>query len=36
MWEFDCITGESDCDPAWRVPTYQVKVEGDDVLIDLP
>jgi nitrite reductase/ring-hydroxylating ferredoxin subunit len=36
MWEFDCRTGENDFDPATRVPTYPVKVEGEDILADLP
>ncbi len=36
LWEFDCATGENDFDPAKRVPTFEVKVEGDDVLLQLP
>jgi nitrite reductase (NADH) small subunit len=36
MWEFDCRTGENDFDSATRVPTYPVKVEGEDILADLP
>jgi nitrite reductase/ring-hydroxylating ferredoxin subunit len=36
MWEFDCATGENVFDPAVVVPTYPVKVEGEDVLADLP
>jgi nitrite reductase (NADH) small subunit len=35
-WEFDCRTGENDFDPAVRVPTYAVAVEGEDILADLP
>ena len=34
-WEFDCRTGINDYDPEEKVETYPVKVEGDDVLIDL-
>ena len=36
LWEFDCSTGEYDCDPSKRVDTYAVKVEGDDILIEAP
>ena len=35
-WEFDCRTGEYDIDPAKRIPTYEVKVEGGDVFLDIP
>src|SRR5688500_945678 len=34
-WEFDCRTGEHDFNPAIRIRVYAVRVEGDDVLIDL-
>jgi nitrite reductase (NADH) small subunit len=33
-FEFDCRTGKNDWDDS--VETYPVKVEGDDILIDLP
>jgi len=36
LWEFDCATGEYDFDPTRRVPTYPVRVEGDDILIEAP
>lgn len=36
LWEFDCRTGENDFDPNTRVPIYAVKVEGEDILADLP
>lgn len=36
LWEFDCRTGEYDYDPAQRVATYEVKVEGDDILVRVP
>jgi nitrite reductase/ring-hydroxylating ferredoxin subunit len=36
LWEFDCITGEYDYDSTRRVATYAVKVEGDDILIEVP
>lgn len=36
MWEFDCVTGEYDYDPSRRVPTFEVKVEGEDVFLMVP
>lgn len=36
MWEFDCRTGEYDYDPTLRVPVYRVKVEGDEILLEVP
>ncbi len=35
-WEFDCRTGANDSDPNETVATFPVKIEGQDVLIDLP
>ena len=35
-WEFDCATGAYDYDPCLRVATFPVKVEGGEILIDLP
>ena len=35
MWGFDCLTGECDQNPALRVATYEVKVEGDDILMQV-
>ncbi len=34
-WEFDCTTGAHDYNPAIKLETFAVKVEGDDILIDL-
>jgi nitrite reductase (NADH) small subunit len=34
-WEFDCTTGACDFNPEIVVRRYPVKVEGDDVLIDV-
>ena len=34
-WKFDVTTGESPDHPDVRIPTYEVKVEGDDVSITL-
>ena len=35
-WEFDCRTGSLDVDPDFTIPKFAVKVEGDDILIDVP
>ena len=35
-WEFDCTTGVHDYNPSIRLATYAVRVEGDDILVDLP
>jgi nitrite reductase (NADH) small subunit len=35
-WEWDCRTGENPDDPSQRVATYEVKVEGDDILLQVP
>jgi len=35
-WEFDCRTGESHLDPDQRVPTYPVKVEGNEIFLQVP
>lgn len=34
-WEFDCTTGEHDYNPSIKLEKFAVKVEGDDILIDL-
>jgi nitrite reductase/ring-hydroxylating ferredoxin subunit len=34
-WEFDCTTGVHDYNPAIKLDTYPVKVDGDDILIDI-
>ena len=36
MWEYDCRTGQNDFDPAMRLATYEVKVEGEDILLQVP
>lgn len=36
LWEFDCTTGEYDYDATKRVPTFEVKVEGEDIYIQVP
>ncbi|MCL5746105.1 MAG: Rieske (2Fe-2S) protein [Acidobacteria bacterium] len=35
-WEFDCRTGASDRDPSKSVPSVPVKLEGNDILIEVP
>lgn len=35
-WEFDCVTGLSTGDDTLRQARYEVKVEGSDVLVNLP
>jgi len=35
-WEWDCRTGENSDDPTQRVATYEVKVEGGDILLQVP
>jgi len=34
-WDFNVMTGELDGDPETRIETFEVKVEGDDVLINV-
>jgi nitrite reductase/ring-hydroxylating ferredoxin subunit len=36
LWEFDCRTGEYDFDAARRVPTYEVRVENGEILLQVP
>jgi nitrite reductase (NADH) small subunit len=35
-WEWNCQTGVNDYDHTQKVATFPVKVDGDDVLIELP
>ena len=35
-WEFDCRTGENSFNPGECVATYPVKVEGSDILLQVP
>jgi nitrite reductase (NADH) small subunit len=35
-WEWDCQTGANDSDPTKKLPVFEVRVEGDDVLLQLP
>jgi len=34
-WEYDVRTGKNVANPAARLPTYTVQVQGDDVLVGL-
>jgi nitrite reductase (NADH) small subunit len=34
-WQFNATTGEAAHNPAAKVATYPIKVEGDDVLIEM-
>ena len=33
-WAYDCRTGENDRNPAVKLDRFQVKTDGDDILID--
>ena len=35
-WEFDCRTGANDGDEDLKLATYPVKVEGGEILVELP
>ena len=35
-WEFDCRTGEYDYNPGIRLRKHEVRVDGNDVLVELP
>jgi nitrite reductase/ring-hydroxylating ferredoxin subunit len=35
-WAFDCRTGAFDHNGRVAVPTYQVQISGDDILIEIP
>ena len=35
-WQFDVRTGRCTFNPSAAVPTYEVRVEGDDVLVAVP
>jgi len=36
LWEFDCATGAYDFDPSQRVPIFEVKVEGEEIFLQVP
>jgi nitrite reductase/ring-hydroxylating ferredoxin subunit len=35
-WEFDCRSGACDLDADLRQTKFPVKIEGDDILVDVP
>ena len=35
-WEWNCTTGENDRDPEKKVASYEVKIEGGDILLNIP
>jgi nitrite reductase (NADH) small subunit len=35
-WEYDCRTGVNDFDESVKLTPFPVKVEGGDILIDVP
>ena len=35
-WAFDCRTGAFDYNGNVKVPTFHVKVGGDDILVEIP
>ena len=35
-WEYDCRTGVNDYDENVKLTPFPVKVQGDDILIDVP
>ncbi|MBZ5575829.1 MAG: Rieske (2Fe-2S) protein [Acidobacteriia bacterium] len=35
-WEFDCRTGENCDDPGARVATFEVRLEGNEILLQVP
>ena len=36
MWQFDSATGACTFNEEVKIPTYPVRVEGSDILVDLP
>ena len=34
-WEFDVVSGASQMNPEIKVETYPVKVEGDDIFVEI-
>jgi nitrite reductase (NADH) small subunit len=35
-WEYDCRTGVNDYDENVKLAAFPVKIEGDDILVDVP
>ena len=34
-WEFDCITGEHDYNPAIKLETFRVDISAGEILVDI-
>jgi nitrite reductase (NADH) small subunit len=35
-WEYDCRSGANEMDEAFQLAKFPVKIQGDDILIDVP
>jgi nitrite reductase (NADH) small subunit len=35
-WEYDCRTGRNDFDPELKIDTFPVRLDGNDILIEVP
>jgi nitrite reductase (NADH) small subunit len=35
-WEYDCVTGRSDLDESLHLTKFAVKVDGGDILVEIP
>ncbi len=35
-WEYDCLTGANDYDESLKLASFPVKIEGGDILVDVP
>jgi nitrite reductase/ring-hydroxylating ferredoxin subunit len=35
-WEFDCVSGEYDYDPSIRLAVYPVRIEDNQIVVELP
>jgi nitrite reductase/ring-hydroxylating ferredoxin subunit len=35
-WGFDCVTGVNDADDSLRQATYAVKIESEEIFVDVP
>ncbi|HEY2845059.1 MAG TPA: Rieske (2Fe-2S) protein [Bryobacteraceae bacterium] len=35
-WEYDCRSGANEADDGLRLDKFPVKIQGDDILIDVP
>ena len=35
-WEYDCLTGVNTFDDSCKLASFPVKIEGDDILVEVP